>query len=203
MCDTIVHMSGPALTTFSFLLWTIVFGLVAGALWSRKYERYLEVANWIVSSMHAIVTTGVGILIVKNTRHDLIYAKCALTGTTTFPEKRKRKLLTESNHHRAFLKLSSSGSFSYCIYFSRSSCIRIGRIFWTRFPRAFLSSVAKNFKGSQECREIDIIVQSSRRIFCTYRLTCQKFLKSALTWHHILILTVALPIVLGKAIFST
>ena len=69
-----------------------VFGLVAGALWSRKYERYLEVANWIVSSMHAIVTTGVGILIVKNTRHDLIYAKCALTGTTTFPEKRKRKL---------------------------------------------------------------------------------------------------------------
>ena len=91
MCDTIVHMSGPALTTFSFLLWTIVFGLVAGALWSRKYERYLEVANWIVSSMHAIVTTGVGILIVKNTRHDLIYAKCALTGTTTFPEKRKKK----------------------------------------------------------------------------------------------------------------
>ena len=81
MCDTIVQLSGPVLTTISFLLWTTVFGFLACALWSRKYKRYLEVANWITSTLHAIVTTAVGILIVKNTRHDLIYAKCTLTGT--------------------------------------------------------------------------------------------------------------------------
>ena len=80
-CDTIVAISGLELATISFLFWTSVFGFLACALWSRKYcERYLDVANWITSTLHAIVTTAVGILIVNNTKHDLIYAKCTLTG---------------------------------------------------------------------------------------------------------------------------
>ena len=161
MCDTIVLISGPALTTISFLLWTIVFGFLACALWSRKYERYLEVANWITSTLHAIVTTAVGILIVKNTRHDLIYAKCALTGT--FPtdnfvlERRRLKLdvvQTQSSQRRGNFYFPTSGSFFLILHpFSRTSCIRIGRIFWTRLHRSFLSSVAEKFKGSQECRQ--------------------------------------------------
>ena len=100
MCDTIVHISGPALTTFSFLIWTIVFAFLARALWSRKYDRYLEVANWIVSSVHAIATVTVGILIVKHTRHDLIYAKCALTGT--FPEVEQTKSSLEKFENFSF-----------------------------------------------------------------------------------------------------
>ena len=44
---------------------------------------------------------------------------------------------------------------------SRTSCIRIGWIFWTRLHRSLLSSVAEKFKGSQECRQkVDIFVKT-------------------------------------------
>ena len=159
MCDTIVLISGPALTTISFLLWTIVFGFLACALWSRKYERYLEVANWITSTLHAIVTTAVGILIVKNTRHDLIYAKCALTGTfplDKFVLEDWSLTLYKRNHPstaETFTFPHPEVFFLILHPFSRTSCIRIGRIFWTRLHRSFFSSVAEKFKGSQECRQ--------------------------------------------------
>ena len=84
MCDRIVahldSISGPRLATYSLLGWSIVFGLTAHALWSQKYGRFLEVANWMTSTLHAMVTTAVGILIVNDTKHDLIYAKCDLAG---------------------------------------------------------------------------------------------------------------------------
>ena len=211
MCDTIVLISGPALTTISFLLWTIVFGFLACALWSRKYERYLEVANWITSTLHAIVTTAVGILIVKNTRHDLIYAKCALTGTfppDNFVLEDWSLTLYKRNHRSAaetFTFPHPEVFFLYCIRFPELHAFVLAGYFGHDSIVLFFLQWLKSSKDLRNVdKKVDNIVQQRRKskAFCTYRLTLQKFLKSALAWHHILIFTVALPVILGIVILS-
>ena len=170
MCDTIVLISGPALTTISFLLWTIVFGFLACALWSRKYERYLGVANWITSTLHAIVTTAVGILIVKNTRHDLIYAKCALTGTfppDNFVLEDWSLTLYKRNHRSAaetFTFPHPEVFFLYCIRFPELHAFVLAGYFGHDSIVLFFLQWLKSSKDLRNVdKKVDIIVQQRRK----------------------------------------
>ena len=124
--------SGSLITFSSFCLWTLLFFILASIL------GHFRLANWLVSSAHAILTTYVGFVIVSQTKNDLIHAKCG------------------------------------------------------QFPEVYSFFVAGYF------------IQDSLALMLIDHLRKKppfRFLRTTLGWHHLLIVTVALPIIVGKIFF--
>lgn len=62
----------------SFVLFSVLFCMSACLIGKRKYEVQLEMANWIVSALHSLLATSIGVVVVLNTSRDLIVSRCTL-----------------------------------------------------------------------------------------------------------------------------
>jgi hypothetical protein len=73
-------IEGFGVTFVSFCLFNGIFAAIFALILKIKNSNdnfvwHLDMSNWIVSSLHAILATTVGISIVIETKHDLIYAR--------------------------------------------------------------------------------------------------------------------------------